>query len=898
MSSRDNRLQRHLRRKRTCSPSRRDAYREEEEEEEEEEDWWWLGEEELDAPWSGDKDRSVRRAAAEALGQLGVKEERIIQALLWTLGDEDEFVRRAAARALDQMKVEKEEMVQTLLGEMKEKSKLVRWQSLRALGYLGVEEEEVVEALRERSSLLDGWWDAAPWIEEQRGIRNRKQEEEGIVSFLKAPEGKNRTARQAAAKDSTKLRPEHDPQLQRMQWILQNRLKYLKKSRTSIERQAAVEALGQLGIREEKVIQALLNCLRSESELVFKATLMALHQLGVKKEEMIPVLLERLRDKNVSIRLAAIKTLSQLQTREEQTIQALLQQLLEDEDEFARWAALRALGQLGTKEEEVIRAFLQKLKSKDQHERQAALKALDRLEVKEEKVIQALLQGMKNAREEVLQALLERLEEENELVRWAAVKTLGQMVIREDEAIHGLLKRLGDGDKDVRKAAAEALYRISRKHGVKVLFPTRTKERAMGTLEDSEKLLILERVIHLMERLAHDFIENNISVEKFNKNRAILEKIYQCHGMINTKECIEDLYDTALITEKEMESLLPEEKYESKSESTVIDTYYDKVIKNLHNLKKLAFFHPRIAFLGVASEIENVFREIDRYYINQKINRYHAEKWADSYDPFFYISHPETRVILKRIRSIKREKCIPDNIERFMDKIDKLGGDCRHQRIKVSISEVEDIIDNAIDFMNELKTLYFPQLMECPNPECKTKHPFYFENVLNAVPGSVLKLWCKECNTLLFEYVIPDPGEPYTNSIIELIDSGKIKNATTDLIKVIKEISVIHYYYACGEEEEYKIMVNLLEVISSLQYELPDKSEQDRRRKAAFSVLTETAQELLKYCYDLDETDEKEIADALAKAKARAMQREFDEIVALARAKAKASRLANREGSH
>ncbi len=83
-----------------------------------------------------DSDNYVRRAAASALGQLGVKDPAIIQDLRNLLKDSDNYVRRAAASALGQLGVKDPAIIQDLRNLLKDSEWHVRSAAIKALNRL------------------------------------------------------------------------------------------------------------------------------------------------------------------------------------------------------------------------------------------------------------------------------------------------------------------------------------------------------------------------------------------------------------------------------------------------------------------------------------------------------------------------------------------------------------------------------------------------------------------------------------------------------------------------------------------------------------------------------------------------------------------------------------------
>jgi hypothetical protein len=96
-----------------------------------------------------DTDHRVRRAAAEILGRIGQKDERVVTALLQMRLDTNDGVRAAAARALAEIGQKDERVVPALLEMRRDTADEVRRAAARALGRIGQGDERVVPALLE-----------------------------------------------------------------------------------------------------------------------------------------------------------------------------------------------------------------------------------------------------------------------------------------------------------------------------------------------------------------------------------------------------------------------------------------------------------------------------------------------------------------------------------------------------------------------------------------------------------------------------------------------------------------------------------------------------------------------------------------------------------------------------
>jgi energy-coupling factor transporter ATP-binding protein EcfA2 len=92
------------------------------------------------------KDKDVRRAAAESLGELGQASEKVIDALLNALLDKDEYVRYVAANSLGKLGQASEKVIDALLKALLDKDEDVRSAAADSLlDELKIEDEKIVK---------------------------------------------------------------------------------------------------------------------------------------------------------------------------------------------------------------------------------------------------------------------------------------------------------------------------------------------------------------------------------------------------------------------------------------------------------------------------------------------------------------------------------------------------------------------------------------------------------------------------------------------------------------------------------------------------------------------------------------------------------------------------------
>jgi HEAT repeat protein len=363
-------------------------------------------------PLLRDEDWSVRRVAAETLGQLG--DARAVEPLMGLLDDADSDVQRAAAQALEQLGEVEElgelgeadwgvgrvmrgvtgevlrqpsdvDAVESLLTALRNESSSVRYAAAQALGQLGdarADEPRIVKRLPGIVGRLPG---AAP-----RQLGNAVVEP--LLAQLRDADWHVRQAAvKAAVEPLIGLLGDADQRVQR----------------------AAAAALGQLG--DARAVEPLLSALRDAPV------------------EPLPL---RLGDADSGVRHQAAEALGQL--GDVRAVEPLIG-LLGDAGSDVQRAAAEALGRLG--DVRAVEPLLRALGDEDSDVRQVAAEALGQL-------------GDGRA----VEPLLTALRDPDWSVRRAAAAALGQL--GDARAVEPLLTALRDEDSDVRQAAEAALGQL------------------------------------------------------------------------------------------------------------------------------------------------------------------------------------------------------------------------------------------------------------------------------------------------------------------------------------------------------------------------------------------------------------------------------------------------------
>ncbi|HRD64977.1 MAG TPA: HEAT repeat domain-containing protein, partial [Candidatus Competibacter sp.] len=126
------------------------------------------------------------------------------------------------------------------------------------------------------------------------------------------------------------------------------------------------DLFASLGEKKKKITSRLAELSRTPNSPVRKAAVEALGELGAK--EQVLALVELLRDSDLSVRKAAVEALGELGAKEQ--VLALVE-LLRDSDLSVRKAAVAALGRLGAKEQ--VPALVELLRDSDPSVRKAAV---------------------------------------------------------------------------------------------------------------------------------------------------------------------------------------------------------------------------------------------------------------------------------------------------------------------------------------------------------------------------------------------------------------------------------------------------------------------------------------------------------------------------------------------
>jgi HEAT repeat protein len=358
-------------------------------------------------PLLQDSDSDVRRASAQALGQLG--DTTAVAHLIPLLQDSDSDVRQVAAQALGQLG--DTTAVAPLIPLLQDRDS-VRRVVAQALGQLG-DTTAVSHLIRQLKVIFSDVRQAAAQALGQLGDTS------AVAHLIPLLQDSDWDVRRAAARalgqigDTTAVAP---------------LIPLLQDSVSNIQETAA-RALGQIG--DTRAVSHLIPLLRDSDSRVQAAATASLGQLG--DTTAVPRLIPLLQNGNPHVQPKAAEALGQLG---DTSAVAHLIPLLQVRYSDARRAAAEALGQLG--DTSAVAHLIPLLQDRDSDVRRAAAAALGQL-------------GGTTA----VPSLIPLLQDSDSLVQAAAAVALGRF--GDVSAVTALVPLLQDIREDSRSAAADAL---------------------------------------------------------------------------------------------------------------------------------------------------------------------------------------------------------------------------------------------------------------------------------------------------------------------------------------------------------------------------------------------------------------------------------------------------------
>jgi HEAT repeat protein len=319
-----------------------------------------------------DPQAAVRKAAADALGNLGVAAKEAVPALATLLSDKESAVRGPAARALGRIGPEAKPAIRALAEllddktEYKEGVTMVYWaigNPLEDFAKTLCVRDNAAEALRQigPEATLPALTDLLG--DEKAEVRRAAAEALGLFG---------REAKTAVPNLIATLRDES--------WEF---------------RHSATEALGEIGVRDQHAVPELVRMLANEDQddiliasvermqralELRKAVAEALRKM---RPDVTRSLTEMLQDKDARVRTVTAQLLGEIGPEAKAAIPALMD-LLQDTEHGVRFAAVQALGKMGPEAKDATADLQQLLEDEDEQLRQAAAEALKAIGQREE----------------------------------------------------------------------------------------------------------------------------------------------------------------------------------------------------------------------------------------------------------------------------------------------------------------------------------------------------------------------------------------------------------------------------------------------------------------------------------------------------------------------------------
>jgi HEAT repeat protein len=375
-------------------------------------------------------DSLKRTNAAFALGR--IKSEKAVEPLIKLLAENEPALVASSANTLGKLGSEKS--VEPLIQLLEHNNKKVRYESARSLGLIGNEKALIplIKALGDPDKELQSYAynalssmdiknpEAVKLLLEMIKNDQSKEERKSTIKLL------GRTGSKDAVEPLIDILNEDDSRIQ----------------------EYAIEALGNIGIKNEKATDRLIRLLGPDGKsYVQKEAASALGKIG-DEEALEPLILLLKEVKNRYTRSSIVKALSHFNS--EQSVRRLIKTLRDEKDDKdnVRSELIKVLGNIGN--EKAVPHLIRALQDKNSDVRYNSRLALSRI-----------------GSEKTIGALIEALKDGNRYVRREAASVLGD--IGSEKAVTPLIQALKDSDTYTRKPAAQALGRIGSEKAVEPL---------------------------------------------------------------------------------------------------------------------------------------------------------------------------------------------------------------------------------------------------------------------------------------------------------------------------------------------------------------------------------------------------------------------------------------------
>ena len=167
------------------------------------------------------------------------------------------------------------------------------------------------------------------------------------------------------------------------------------------------------------------------------------------------------------------------------------------------------------------------------------------------------------------------------------------------------------------------------------------------------------------------------------------------------------------------------------------ETYAEQIVQNLWNLRQVALFHPRLAMVGVQSELEIVIQEVlPPKYFATLVRKFHERVPKHRF--------PDSGAARDELIRLGESVGSKD----FVEILRRWAGTSRHTGTVIEVDFVTDGIETAVDFLEALTRKTYKNVLSCPKD--RRRSDFHLADVLLARPGTVLELCCAnvQCGAL------------------------------------------------------------------------------------------------------------------------------------------------------
>ena len=248
-------------------------------------------------------------------------------------------------------------------------------------------------------------------------------------------------------------------------------------------------------------------------------------------------------------------------------------------------------------------------------------------------------------------------------------------------------------------------------------------------------------------------------------------------------------------------------------------SYRDRIIQNLHNLLNVALFHPRLAMVGVESELECMMTEC--------VLEWLLDEWIEA--PLQHGGNPliPSVVIRRKLKSLGKLYWKTD----VMDRLSNTAGNSRHSRADIEFHRVVDAVNEVVGFVKYLAT----ERPAVPSGMCDSKNKAWagfhedldFSPMMHSEPSRHVEVSCLICQkTIESAIILPDPDEA-SGRHVHSDDERRQLQSEAQLVRAVWRL-VGHVFEIEGlSDEECAAKVNALKAI------LPESPETRVNKRAS-----------------------------------------------------------------